>query len=87
MNELRKWITTLSLAALAAGVLLLGVRSWVPEAAAQSGAVPQCTEVQSGLPINQPDKITRAIQAKAAAGHTRFQSFMFGSASVLICSW
>lgn len=77
MESARRWITTLSLAALAVGVLLLGLRGGMPEARAESPALPPECKVPQGV-----GGLEKWMGEQVAAGRQRF----FADEAI-VCAW
>ena len=84
MEAMRKWLTTVALCVLATGVLLIGLRGFVPDAVAQSTPQPLCEKVAFS---QHASKATDLLTARRAAGHTQFGLSSIVEGAILVCSW
>ena len=84
MEAMRKWLTTVALCVLAAGVLLIGLRGFVPDAVAESTPQPLCEKVAR---VDHANRTAAILGARRATGHSQFGLSSILEGSVLVCSW
>ena len=86
MESLRKWVQTLALLMLGAGVLLIGAGGMLPDAIAQSAVSARCEVVPLAL-TDQDTAVgyTRWVNGQLNQGRTNFMALP--GAFPVVCAW